>query len=259
MDELKYKIRKDLSKNVDGHIVCRIESLKDFSDVKKGDLGGFVEKEGNLSQEGYCWVYDDACVYENARVYGDALIYAYAKIYESAEIYQDALISGNAQVFGMAEIYGHASIYGPVLISGSVDICGYAKVHDEAVIDGCAKIWGHAEVYGYAKVSDYVKVGDYANIYGNAHIIGSAIICNDKDYYVCKCIWLHRKYWTSTHLTYTYSNNMWCYDGVNYTGKELVKKMSEESESDGRYCESMVEYIETLYKNIEENNNTSNK
>ena len=257
MNELKYKIREDLTKKVGWHTVYRIEALKDFSDVKKGDLGGFVEKEDNLSQEGECWVYDDACVYENARVYGDAQIYAYAKIYESAEIYQDALISGNAQVFGMAEIYGHASIYGHVLISGSVDICGYAKVHDKAVIDGCAKIWGHAEVYGYAKVSDYAKVGNYANIYGYAHIIGSAIICDDKDYYVCKCIWSHPKGCISTHLTYTHSNKMWCYKGDNYTGKELVKKMSEESESDGRYCESMVDYIETLYKNIEENNNTN--
>lgn len=248
MDELKYKIRKDLSKNVDGHTVYRIEALKLFSDVKKGDLGGWIAMEDNLSQEGDCWVYDDACVYENARVYGDAQIYAYAKIYESAEIYQDALISGNAQVFGMAEIYGHASIYGPVLISGATDICGYAKVHDKAVIDGWAKIWGHAEVYGYAKVSEYAKVDNYANIYGNAHIIGNAVICDDKDYYVCKCIWSRPKCCISTHLTYTNSNKMWCYKGDNYTGKELVKKMSEESESDGQYCKSMVDYVETLYK-----------
>lgn len=251
MSELKYTLRGDLTKNIDGRTLYRIEALKDFSDVKKGDLGGFVESFENLSQEGVCWVYDNACVYENARVYGDALIYAYAKIYESAEIYQDALISGNAQIFGMAEIHGHASIYGFSLISGSVDICGYAKVHDKAVIDGYAKICGSAEVYGYVKVSDYAKVGNYANIYGNAHIIGSAIICKDKDYYVCKCIWSNSKYCTCSHLTYTHSNKMWCYEGVNYTATELVKKMSEERESDGRYCESMVEYIETLYKNMD--------
>jgi hypothetical protein len=31
---------------VDGHILYRIQALKDFGDVKKGDLGGFIEKEG---------------------------------------------------------------------------------------------------------------------------------------------------------------------------------------------------------------------
>ena len=36
----KYKLRTDLIKGNDGHILYRIESLKDFSNVKKGDLGG---------------------------------------------------------------------------------------------------------------------------------------------------------------------------------------------------------------------------
>ena len=38
----------------------RIVALKDFSNVKKGDLGGLIEKEGNLDQQGNCWVYGDA-------------------------------------------------------------------------------------------------------------------------------------------------------------------------------------------------------
>lgn len=251
MSELKYTLRRDLTKNIDGRTLYRIEALKDFSNVKKGDLGGFVESFENLSQEGDCWVYKYACVYDDAKVYGDAIIGAYAKIYESAEIYNSACVSGNAKVFGMAEINGNASIYGFACISGSVDIFGYAKVHDKATVDGCAIIRDYAEVYGEAKVSDYAIVGQYANIYGNAHIIGSAIIFKDKDYYVCKCIWSNSKYCTCTHLTYTHSNKMWCYEGVNYTATELVKKMSEERESDGRYCESMVEYIETLYKNMD--------
>ena len=38
----------------------RIKALKDFCDVKEGELGGWVESEDNLSQEGTCWVYEDA-------------------------------------------------------------------------------------------------------------------------------------------------------------------------------------------------------
>ena len=46
----------------------RIKATRDIPvlGVKKGDLGGLVEKESNLSQDGDAWVYG------NARVFGDA-------------------------------------------------------------------------------------------------------------------------------------------------------------------------------------------
>ena len=49
----------------------QIEALKDFGNVKKGEKGGWVEKEGNLSQNGDAWVYGDAWVCGNTRVCGD--------------------------------------------------------------------------------------------------------------------------------------------------------------------------------------------
>ena len=71
----------------------RIRALIDFGNVKKGELGGFIEKEENLSYAGNAWVYGDAWVYGNARVYGDAMV------------------SGNAMVYGDAEVYGNAEVY----------------------------------------------------------------------------------------------------------------------------------------------------
>jgi hypothetical protein len=53
----------------------RIRALKDFSDVKAGDLGGFVESESNLSHNGDCWVYGNAKVYGNGEVFGNAKVY----------------------------------------------------------------------------------------------------------------------------------------------------------------------------------------
>ena len=39
----------------------RIRALRDVrEDVRAGDLGGFVQSEENLSQEGSCWIYDNA-------------------------------------------------------------------------------------------------------------------------------------------------------------------------------------------------------
>ena len=57
-----------------GHTLHRIRALRDFGTIKKGDLGGFVESEGNLSHEGDCWVGGDAQVGGNAEVSGNAQV-----------------------------------------------------------------------------------------------------------------------------------------------------------------------------------------
>lgn len=84
----------------------RIKALKDFSDVKKGDLGGFVEKESNLAQDGDCWVYDDAAVYDNAEIYGNAKVFNNAEIGGYARVYDEASVCDNAAVYGKAVICG---------------------------------------------------------------------------------------------------------------------------------------------------------
>ena len=73
MEIKKYKLTEEIIK-VDDSILYRIEALRDFNDVKKGDKGGFVEKEENLSQYGDSWVYDNAMVFGNAEIVGDAKV-----------------------------------------------------------------------------------------------------------------------------------------------------------------------------------------
>lgn len=62
------KFELDLSSKITmfGIELFRIKALISFGNVKKGELGGYVEKEENLSHPGDAWVYGDA------RVYGDA-------------------------------------------------------------------------------------------------------------------------------------------------------------------------------------------
>ena len=96
--EKKYKLTEETIK-VDGTTLYRIEALKDFGDVKKGDKGGFLEKEDNLSQEGDCWVYNDAFVCENAKVCGNAKINDYAMVYGEADVCDNAEICGDMEVY----------------------------------------------------------------------------------------------------------------------------------------------------------------
>ena len=50
-------ILKDEVIEFDGRKLYRIKALKDFNNVKEGELGGYIESEQNLSQEGNAWVY----------------------------------------------------------------------------------------------------------------------------------------------------------------------------------------------------------
>ena len=82
----KYEMLKDDTIEVGIRILHRIKALKDFNDVRKGDLGGYIEKEENLSHEGNCWIYDNANVFDDAWVFGDA------------QVYGDACVSNNAHI-----------------------------------------------------------------------------------------------------------------------------------------------------------------
>ena len=58
----------------------RIEATASFGNVEKGEKGGWIEKEDNLSQYGNAWVYGNARVSGDAEVYGNARVYGNAKL-----------------------------------------------------------------------------------------------------------------------------------------------------------------------------------
>lgn len=68
------KFELDLSSKITvfGIELFRVKALISFGDVKEGELGGYIAKEGNLSHSGNAWVYGNAWVSGNAWVYGDA-------------------------------------------------------------------------------------------------------------------------------------------------------------------------------------------
>ena len=71
----------------------RLVAEKDFSDVKKGDLGGLVSGPNNLSQEGDCWIYDEAQVSGQARVSDEV------QVSEKTRAFDEAQVSGQVRVF----------------------------------------------------------------------------------------------------------------------------------------------------------------
>ena len=54
----------------------RIRAVAEFGLVKVGDLGGWIEKEENLSHEGKAWVWGNAKVCGDAKVWGNAEVFS---------------------------------------------------------------------------------------------------------------------------------------------------------------------------------------
>ena len=216
----KYVILENETLKHFGHKLYRIQALKDFSDVKKGDKGGWVSGYHNLSQEGDCWVYDEAKVFDNARVY------------------ENAIILDNACISNYAQIYGHAMIYNNAEAYKNVSVFDKAKVFNGAIVSGNAKIYGESIVFNYACVYGNAEICGITQVYGNAEICGDVKIERNEDYIVFKNNWSSFR-----HFTYTKSNKMWrvgCFYG---TGEELIKKAYQDSELSGRMYENCVNYV----------------
>ena len=226
----KYKLT-DETISLNGATLYRIEALKDFGEIKKGDKGGFIESEDNLSHEGNAWVYDDACVYDNALVTDDACVsdnarvYGNSLVYSNAQVYDNARMCGNARVCGNAQVYGYTYVYGNSLVYGNARVSDNAYVYDNASVSDNARVWGNVRVYG------------------NTNVCGDAEISTGSDYIVFKNWWSSGMY-----FTWTRSNNMWSVGCFYGTGEELIKKAYKDSELSGREYERIVKYVEEIRK-----------
>jgi len=160
-----------------GLVLHRIRALRDFACVKRGDLGGWVEKESNLATDyNLAWIAGEAKVYGAARVVGDAWVSGNAQVYGQALISEEATVDGNARIYGHAMVSDCASvgenarIYGEARVIGNAQILGFAQVLGEAMASGNAILREKAKIYGKAKV--YGEV----NLFGDAEACAEAVI-----------------------------------------------------------------------------------
>ena len=101
----KFELTSEFITNVFGVKLFRIRALVEFGNVSKGELGGYVEKEGNLDHNGNAWVSGDARVSGNAEVSGNAWVSGDARVSGNAWVSGDAWVSGNAD-YAMVKGFG---------------------------------------------------------------------------------------------------------------------------------------------------------
>lgn len=280
----KYKILENERKQIFDVEVYRIEAIEDFGDVKKGDKGGYVQFEANLSHAGDCWIYD------NAAVYNDAVVLENAKIRDNARVRCDAIVRGYATVCDDARVIHHAIVEGGAIVSQRATVAGSATVSEHALVTndatvsykaqvkGNTYIRGTSEVKGYAVVTEKATVRDSfiagnaivrgdtlvlnSSVYGNAlidcevhvknaDITENAVITQSNDYLVMHNIWSSGRFFTYTHLNGLFK--VGCFTG---TGAELIKKAYQDNEAKGKFYENVVKYVENLCKIREEVENS---
>lgn len=138
----------------------RVIALRDIPryGVTAGQVGGYIEAELNLYQEGDSWVGADACVVGRVRVKDNALVT------------DNALVEGlsdstapNSWIGGYAQIKDNAQVSGEeFLISDNVQILDFANVEESELL-GNVVVSGHGIVYNSYLV-DSALVKDKAEV-----------------------------------------------------------------------------------------------
>ena len=151
------------------HTLFRIKATRDFGNVHSGDLGGYIEKEENLSHDGLCWVGDEAMVYGDAIVGMDAKVFDYSRIYGNAVIYDSATVSYCAQVFDNAHVSGNSVVMYSSMVFGNANIYGNSTIMDNAMVFGdsninSAIIKDNAAVFGCSDIRNGVVIGGNSRI-----------------------------------------------------------------------------------------------
>lgn len=247
-----------------GAFLHRIKALVDIPmhDVKAGDLGGWIEKEENLSQADYCWVGGDAMVYGNARIQHNSIVTGNAEVCENAVVSGDSRVSDEAKVIGSSSIISsrvceHSFVGGKSCIYEHSRIGGAARILDSTVgvfssVYDCAQVVNSRVEY-YCDIYEDALV-ERAGIYKDSKVHGKAVVFkhaeitsaevqSTNDYQTFLNTWS-----SGRHFTYTRSNKMWVAGCFYGTGEELIKKAYEDSELSGRCYEMYV----NLAKQLEE-------
>ena len=125
--------------------------------VGPGALGGYVQTEDNLSQDGTCWIYDQAICCEEAVVEDDG------RMLDGAVARGSALISGDARMFERAVAEGNSSFF-------SGELKEDARLSGNAVVNrsdnGLSPLIGrksnvYGSVCGWFVVNDNIFEGEH--------------------------------------------------------------------------------------------------
>ena len=148
----KYELTEETKTLANGTVLRRIRAVSDLTlagvkIVRAGDLGGWIEKEDNLS---HC---------DNAWVCGEALVCGKARVCDNAWVCDNAMVCGEARVCDNAMVCDNAWVCGDARVCDNAMVCGDARVcdyHDYAVFKNT---WSSGRWFTYTRSNKMWAVG----------------------------------------------------------------------------------------------------
>jgi carbonic anhydrase/acetyltransferase-like protein (isoleucine patch superfamily) len=248
----------------DGIVLRQIRALRSIGGEAKGNVGGWIESERNLSHEGECWVeegsvvYGDVCVLGDARVMGSSVIRGESIIIRDEACVRDSTVEGlNVGIFGNAFVDDNSHIQGnncqignSAVITGSVSVYGEATIRDYARVENGAII---NALNFEAMIEDVVKITDGASVLcdsepvrvcGYARIGHGATLRSTRDYMCFRDCFIDNE-----DLTWTRRDDRWTVGTFNGTAAELLEYGRTEGVEYEGYYAAFIELVEKI-KNL---------
>ena len=159
MKNRKYELT-DITMRYEGRTLYRIRALKDFADVKKGKLGGWVQTEDNLSQKGNCWIYNNAKCMDNARMYDNSTMF------DRSEMHDNTIMYDYSRMLDYTTMYGNSEMHDYSKMCDNSEMHEGSKMYNNSIISEHGEMWkngvldGDKNLYGklVSKVDKFIDV-----------------------------------------------------------------------------------------------------
>ena len=140
MNDKKYEILMDEKNTIEfkGRTLHRIRALKDFGDIKKDYIGGFVENENNLSHKGNCWIYDNAKAMDDSRIYNNSKMCGNSEMHNNSRMYDNSVMFDNSIMYNNSKMYDNS------------------RMCDNSELKNSARLYGKL----ISKVDDFVEISN---------------------------------------------------------------------------------------------------
>lgn len=230
--------------NPDGEIL-------DQTLVKKGDLGGYVQKEENLSHEDGCWIFEEAEVRDNGRVEGNARLAGRSLVRDNAVVKGYSCLAANAYVWGNAVLDGATQMKGLVSIGGNSRTNGYVSINGNSQVRGDSVLDGNIFLNGAVVVEN-------AKLTGNVHLCGQCYVTFDIDgnkgiaaYRTTESTYTPNDYDPERHsfeyIVASTKEDIWSAYNFHGTSEELIQFVEKNHPSSTEYYRNLVEYHKKQY------------
>lgn len=246
----KYCILEEGKKFVNNHVypimAMRTFLVRDHILVIMGEIGGWVEKEENLSQQDNCWIAGNSVAMHDSKVSGDSYING------SVIVTNNAVVSGNAFIKDHCSISGNAIIDGDVTINGNSYVTGNAKITGKARLVTGVRIFGDAILDGNIKLSGVVTITD-SKLTGDINLAGyycfNEIEINGDSEFVAYRVNVSIEDTDKSHdyLLASTVKDYWSTRSFHGNSEELYEHVRKSNEENCFYFHKLIEMHKHLY------------